>query len=83
MGIVSAILSIKTRLRTAKAALVSGFFAILRAYWKGFDVRDYLVYGGLLSIGYGFWKLFPWLGFVSLGVVSMLLGLGWLFRVKK
>ena len=83
MGLVSGFATIKTRFSAAKAALVSGFFAVCRAYWKAFDIRDYLVYGGLLSMGYGFYKLFPWLGFVAFGVVSMLLGLGWILRVKR
>ena len=47
------------------------------------DIRDILVYGGLISIGYGFYQLFPWLGWVVFGVLSMLLGLGWLFRVPR
>jgi hypothetical protein len=50
---------------------------------KAIDVRDVLVYGGLFCIGYGLYKLFPWLGFTAFGVVSMLLGLGWIIRVPK
>lgn len=83
MGLVSVFATIKTRLGAAFAAFVAGFFSVCRTYGQGFDVRDYLVYGGLLSIGYGFYKLFPWLGFVAFGVVSMLLGLGWILRVRK
>ena len=50
---------------------------------SSFDMRDLLVYGGLFFIGYGLHQLYPWLGFTAFGVVSMLLGLGWLFRVLK
>jgi hypothetical protein len=51
--------------------------------YTAFDVRDFLVYGGLISLGYGFYLLFPWLGFVVYGAVSMLFGLGWLIRIPK
>lgn len=68
MGFVSALKTTKSRINAA---------------WAAFDVRDLLVYGGLVSIGYGLYQLFPWLGWTAFGVVSMLLGLGWLFRVKK
>lgn len=50
---------------------------------KAFDVRDVLVYGGIFFIGYGLYQLYPWLGFTAFGVVSMLLGLGWIIRVPK
>ena len=83
MGLVSVFATIKTRLGAACAAFSTGFFSVCRAYWKGFDIRDYLVYGGLLSIGYGFYEFMPGLGFIAFGVISMLLGLGWLFRVRK
>ena len=68
MGLVSA-------LKTAKSRL--------GAMWAAFDVRDILVYGGLLSIGYGLYQFLPWLGWTVGGLISMLLGLGWLFRVRK
>lgn len=55
----------------------------MSAVYAAFDVRDFLVYGGLISTGYGFYMLFPWLGFVVFGVVSMLLGLGWIIRIPK
>lgn len=55
----------------------------LGAAWSAFDVRDFLVYGGMCSIGFGLHQLFPWLGWTVFGAVSMALGLGWLFRVKK
>jgi hypothetical protein len=55
----------------------------VNAAWVAFDVRDFLVYGGLISIGYGLYQLFPWLGWTAFGVVSMLLGLGWILRVPK
>jgi len=50
---------------------------------SSFDIRDLLVYGGLFFIGYGLHQLYPWLGFTAFGVVSMLLGLGWIIRVPK
>lgn len=50
---------------------------------NAFDIRDILVYGGLFCLGYGFYQLFPWLGWVIFGLVSMLLGLGWIIRVSK
>jgi len=50
---------------------------------KAADIRDFLVYGGLFCLFYGFYQLFPWLGWVILGAISMLLGLGWLFRIPK
>jgi hypothetical protein len=50
---------------------------------KALDIRDFLVYGGLFSLSYGFYQLFPWLGWVIFGIFSMLLGLGWLFRLPK
>jgi hypothetical protein len=55
----------------------------MSAMREWFDMRDFLVYGGLLSLGYGFHQLYPWLGWVSFGLVAMLLGLGWLFRIGK
>jgi len=51
--------------------------------YAAFDVRDWLTYGGLFSIGYGFHLFMPWLGYVAFGVVSMLLGLGWIIRIPK
>ncbi len=68
MGLVTALKAVKSRISAA---------------WAALDVRDLLVYGGLLSIGYGLYQLRSWLGWTVFGVVSMLLGLGWLFRVKK
>ena len=63
---------------------ISNFIkSLFKGLWSAFDIRDLLTYGGLLSIGYGFYRLFPWLGFVVLGVVSMLLGLGWLIRIPR
>jgi hypothetical protein len=53
------------------------------AAWAAFDIRDFLVYGGLFSIGYGLYQFRPWLGWTAFGVVSMLLGLGWILRVRK
>jgi len=50
---------------------------------SSFDIRDLLVYGGLFFIGYGLHQLYPWLGFTAFGIVSMLLGLGWIIRVPK
>jgi hypothetical protein len=50
---------------------------------SAFDIRDCLVYGGLFCIGYGLYQLFPWLGWAVFGLVSMLLGLGWIIRVPK
>ena len=47
-----------------------------------FDIRDFLVYGGLLCVGYGLYQLFPWLGWTAFGLLSMMLGLGWLFRIR-
>ncbi|MEN6465651.1 MAG: hypothetical protein ABFD62_10775 [Syntrophaceae bacterium] len=47
------------------------------------DVRDLLIFGGMFSIGYGLWSLYPWLGFTVFGFVSMALGLGWLFRIPR
>jgi hypothetical protein len=68
MGLVTALKTLKSRISAA---------------WAAFDIRDLLVYGGLFSIGYGLYQLFPWLGWTAFGIVSMLLGLGWLFRVRK
>ncbi len=68
MGLVSALNTIKSRLGAA---------------WAALDVRDLLIYGGLCSIGYGLYQFRPWLGWTAFGIVSMLLGLGWLFRVRK
>ena len=68
MGLVSVLKTVKSRIGAA---------------WAALDVRDLLVYGGLLSIGYGLYQLFPWLGWTAFGIVSMLLGLGWILRVRK
>ena len=57
--------------------------SLLSKAWSAFDIRDVLVYGGLSFIGYGFYQLFPWLGWVISGAVSMLLGLGWIIRIPK
>jgi len=45
--------------------------------------RDFLVFGGLASLGYGFYMFKPWLGFVVVGGTTMFLGLGWLMRRPK
>jgi len=65
------------------AQLVEKIKSRLGAAWSAFDVRDLLVYGGMFSIGYGLYQLHPWLGWTAFGVVSMLLGLGWILRVRK
>jgi len=57
--------------------------SLFKSLWNAFDIRDILVYGGLFFIGYGFYQLFPWLGWVISGAVSMLLGLGWIIRIPK
>jgi hypothetical protein len=53
---------------------------ILRGLIEKIDIRDVLIFGGLLSLSYGSYELRSWLGFVVLGAVSMLLGLGWILR---
>lgn len=68
MGLVSALKAVKSQIGAA---------------WAAFDIRDLLVYGGLFSIGYGLYQFRPWLGWTVFGLFSMLLGLGWLFRVRK
>jgi len=68
MGLVTALKSVKSRIGAA---------------WAAFDIRDLLVYGGLFSIGYGLYQFRPWLGWTAFGVVSMLLGLGWILRMRK
>jgi hypothetical protein len=55
----------------------------IEALKKVVDVRDILVNGGMFCIGYGLYQLYPWLGITAFGVVSMLLGLGWIIRVPK
>jgi hypothetical protein len=61
-----------------------GFFSAQIENLKGvFDGRDILIFGGLFFIGYGLYQLYPWLGLTVFGVVSMLLGLGWIIRVPK
>lgn len=61
-----------------------GWFSTrIDAIKNAIDVRDVLVYGGLFFIGYGLHQLYPWLGFTAFGIVSMLLGLGWIIRVPK
>jgi len=45
--------------------------------------RDLLVFGGLFSLSYGSYLIRPHIGFIVLGAVSMLLGLGWLIRRPK
>jgi hypothetical protein len=66
---------------------VTNFFQKLKNLFsplaEAFDVRDLLVYGGLFATGYGFYQLHKWLGWVVLGLLSMLLGLGWILRVPK
>jgi len=47
---------------------------------KAADIRDFLVFGGLFCLGYGFYLLKPWAGWAVFGVASMALGLGWLIR---
>lgn len=66
--------------------LVTAFKAIkswIGAAWAALDVRDLLVYGGLFSIGWGSYLIRPAFGFIVWGIVSMLLGLGWILRVRK
>jgi len=56
------------------------FASWVKAVKSAFDVRDFLVFGGMFSLGYGLYTLYPWLGFSAFGLTSMLLGLGWLTR---
>lgn len=63
--------------------LVGKLRAVLTFAFGAFDICDLLVFGGLFSLGYGFYSLFPWLGWVVFGAVSMLLGLGWIVRRPK
>lgn len=79
MALKSAIISIVAMVGELGASLK---FRVL-SIWQAFDIRDLLVFGGLFSLSYGFYSLFSWLGFVVLGSVSMLLGLGWIVRRPK
>jgi hypothetical protein len=40
-----------------------------------FDVRDFLVFGGLFLLGYGLFLLRPWIGFATTGSIMMAIGL--------
>jgi protein-S-isoprenylcysteine O-methyltransferase Ste14 len=46
--------------------------------WKSlmslFDIRDFLVFGGLIMLGYGLWLFKPWIGFAVTGFFLMLIG---------
>lgn len=50
---------------------------------KAFDIRDFLVFGGLSMLGYGLYLREPWIAFSVCGVLSMALGLGWMTRVMN
>jgi hypothetical protein len=47
--------------------------------WKSlvslFDIRDFLVFGGLVLMGYGLWLYRPWIGFTIVGLLLMLIGI--------
>jgi len=64
-------------------AIKTFILSLIEKARNAFDIRDFLVYGGLFCLGYGFFQLFAWLGWVVFGLVSMLLGLGWIIRVPK
>ena len=66
-------------LNKLKTVFVSWTGAVIAAL----DIRDFLVYGGLFSIFYGLYQFRPWVGWSVFGLVSMLLGLGWIVRVPK
>lgn len=40
-----------------------------------FDVRDVFVFGGLLLVWHGLYLWIPWISFVAVGILVMLLGL--------
>jgi hypothetical protein len=46
-------------------------------------LRDFHVYGGLILVGFGLWRLQPWLSLTVCGAILILLGLGWLTRRAK
>ena len=58
---------------------IGNFFASLfKSLWNAFDIRDILVLGGLVMLGYGLsleWGL--WLALMVCGVIMFILGLLW------
>ena len=50
----------------------------LRALWSWFDVRDFLVFGGVGMLGYGLYlKWGLWLGFIVCGTILFSMGFVW------
>jgi hypothetical protein len=43
--------------------------------WEWFDLRDLLVFGGLMMAGYGLWLYRPWIAFSVCGVALVAIGL--------
>ena len=55
--------------------------SLVKAVWNAFDIRDFCVFGGIGSLGYGLYlKYGQWVPFVVCGALIMLLGLGLLTR---
>lgn len=62
------------------AVKIINYFQNVAKSWVGkvknaADVRDILVFGGLILLGYGLYLLRPWLGFAVSGGLMMCIGL--------
>jgi len=55
--------------------------SLVRVVWNAFDIRDIFVFGGIAMLGYGLYLHYgQWLAFSVVGVLLMLLGLGFLTK---
>ena len=52
--------------------------ALFKGLWRAFDIRDILVEGGLLMLGYGLYlKWGLWLGLMVCGIILFSMGFLW------
>jgi hypothetical protein len=62
-------------------ALIAAFFLSVKTAFKAFidwlDIRDFLMLGGFLLLGYGLYLFSPWVSFSIAGVLLMATGFFW------
>ncbi|MEN6375525.1 MAG: hypothetical protein ABFD75_12225 [Smithella sp.] len=55
------------------------FINLLKSFsvkaFEAFDARDFLVFGGLILLGYGLYLLRPWFGLAVTGAILIYMGL--------
>ena len=57
------------------AFAISEFFrSRIKSLAEWFDVRDFFMLAGFISLAYGLYQLFPWLAYVVSGLILMATG---------